>query len=89
MTDVTPPRAFVGVQPCRVADTRGNGAPDRRAAILHEQRTSYLDVTGPCGIPGGADAISVNFSVVSPGGTRRALPSGLADRVSLRRRRRS
>ena len=68
MTDVTPPRAFIGIQPCRVADTRGNGAPITGGIFANSQQRTW-DVTGICGIPAGADAISVNFSVVSPAGT--------------------
>jgi len=68
MTDVTPPRAFVGIQPCRVADTRGNGAPITGGIFANSQARNWT-VWGICGIPSGADAISVNFSVVSPAGT--------------------
>jgi hypothetical protein len=64
MTDVTAPRAFIGTQPCRVADTRGNGAPIQ-GGIFPNSGLRTWDVTGICGIPAGADAISVNFSVVS------------------------
>jgi hypothetical protein len=64
MTDVTPPRAFIGVQPCRVADTRGNGAPIQ-GGIFPNSGLRTWDLTGICGIPAGADAISVNFTVVS------------------------
>jgi hypothetical protein len=64
MADVTPPRAFIGIQPCRVVDTRGNGAPIT-GGILPDSGLRNWDLTGICGIPAGADAISVNFSVVS------------------------
>jgi len=64
MTDVTPPRPFVGIQPCRVADTRGNGAPIQGGIFANSEARNW-DVTGICGIPAGADAISVNFTVVS------------------------
>jgi hypothetical protein len=68
MTDVTPPRAFIGVQPCRVADTRGNGAPIQGGIFANSAQRTW-DVTGICGIPAGADAISVNFTVVSVAAT--------------------
>lgn len=68
MTDVTPPRAFIGIQPCRVADTRGNGAPITGGIFADSEQRTW-DVTGICGIPAGADAISVTFTVVSPVGT--------------------
>ena len=68
MTDVTAPRAFIGITPCRVADTRGNGAPIQ-GGIFPNSGLRNWDVTGICGIPAGADAISVNFSVVSTAAT--------------------
>jgi hypothetical protein len=68
MADVTPPRAFIGIQPCRVADTRGNGAPIQ-GGIFPDSGLRTWDVTGICGIPAGTDAISVNFSVVSAAAT--------------------
>ena len=68
MADVTSPRVFIGIQPCRVADTRGNGAPIQGGIFANSQQRTW-DVTGICGIPAGTDAISVNFSVVSPAGT--------------------
>jgi hypothetical protein len=71
MTDVTSPRAFIGVQPCRVADTRGNGAPIQ-GGIFPNSGLRTWDVTGICGIPAGADAISVNFTVVAAAG----IPAG-------------
>lgn len=71
MTDVTDPRAFIGIQPCRVADTRGNGAPIQ-GGIFPNSGLRTWDVTGICGIPAGADALSVNFTVVAAGG----IPAG-------------
>jgi hypothetical protein len=68
MTDVTSPRAFIGIQPCRVADTRGNGAPIQGGIFANSESRNWM-VWGICGIPSGADAISVNFTVVSPAGT--------------------
>jgi hypothetical protein len=64
MTDVTSPRLFVGITPCRVADTRGNGAPIQGGIFANSEQRDWT-VWGICGIPSGADAISVNFSVVS------------------------
>jgi len=64
MTDVTDPRAFVGLQPCRVADTRGNGAPIQ-GGIFPNSGLRTWDLTGICGIPSGVEAISVNFTVVA------------------------
>ena len=72
MTDATPPRVFIGIQPCRVADTRGNGAPIQGGIFANgEVRTWSL--MGVCGIPAGVEAISANFTVTgSPDG---AFPS--------------
>ncbi len=66
MVDVAGPRAFVPVRPCRVADTRGNGAPIT-GGILGNSESRTWSVGGICGIPNGLDAaaISVNFTVVS------------------------
>jgi hypothetical protein len=63
MTDVTSPRLFVGIQPCRVTDTRGNGAPIQGGIFANSAQRTW-DVTGICGIPAGADALSVNFTVI-------------------------
>jgi hypothetical protein len=71
MADVTSPRLFIGVQPCRVADTRGNGAPIT-GGIFPNSGLRTWDLTGICGIPAGADAISVNFTVVAAAG----IPAG-------------
>ena len=68
MTDATPPRAFVAIVPCRIADTRGNGAPIQGGIFANSEARNW-SVWGSCGIPISADAISVNFTVVSPPGT--------------------
>ena len=66
MTDITPPRLFVGIRPCRIADTRGNGAPIT-GGIFGNSESRPWSVAGVCGIPNStrASAISVNFTVVS------------------------
>jgi len=63
MTDVTQGIGFVGITPCRVADTRGNGAPIQ-GGIFPDSGLRTWDLTGICGIPAGTDAVSVNFTVV-------------------------
>jgi hypothetical protein len=63
MTDVTQGIGFVGITPCRVADTRGNGAPIQ-GGIFPDSGLRTWDLTGICGIPAAADAVSVNFTVV-------------------------
>ena len=80
MTDVTSPRVFVAVAPCRLADTRGidmfTGQAGGPALSSFAERNFQL--TGspsgvspfagcPAGtIPSGADAVSLQFTVVFP-----------------------
>jgi hypothetical protein len=71
MTDVTPGIGFVGIQPCRVADTRGNGAPITGGIFPNSGQRTW-DVTGLCGLPAGVSALSVNFTVVAAAG----IPAG-------------
>ncbi len=70
MTDVIAPRAFVAVQPCRIADTRGNGAPIQGGTFGSSESRNW-SVGGVCGLPNGFNpaAISVNFTVVSAAAT--------------------
>lgn len=59
---------FYTLTPCRVLDTRNpNGALGGPALPASGQRT--FDVTGTCGIPNAAKAISVNVTVVGPAAT--------------------
>jgi len=71
MGAVTSPLPFIGLQPCRVADTRGNGAPIQGGIFTNSESRNWM-VSGICGIPSGAGAISVNFTVVAAGG----IPAG-------------
>lgn len=72
MTDATPPRVFIGVQPCRLVDTRtgsgfpaGFGPPSLSPGV---QRSFDLD-NGPCpGLPSGIDAYSLNVTVTNTAG---------------------
>jgi hypothetical protein len=80
MTDITPPRVFVGLQPCRIVDTRGNGAPIQGGIFANGQTRTWM-ITGVCGIPPGTDAISANFTVTGspaapPGAILTAWPTG-------------
>jgi hypothetical protein len=72
MTDVSPGIGFVAMQPCRIADTRGNGAPIQGGIFANGEARDWT-VTGLCGIPTGADAVSVNFTVIGSPGT---IPAG-------------
>jgi len=92
MTDVTPPRVFVGVQPCRVADTRGNGFTGQAGppALNTGPRTfqvagTVAGVPAPCGIPAGAEAVSFQFTIVFPNtaGNLIAWPGGAAPTISV------
>ena len=67
MTDVSEPRVFVAVQPCRVADTRGNGAPIT-GGIFANSTTRTWDLSGICGLPESVAAVSANFTVVAAAG---------------------
>jgi hypothetical protein len=65
----TPPIAFVAIQPCRLADTRGTGGlftgpfgPPALAALTPR----VFPVAGYCGIPNTAQAVSANLTVTQP-----------------------
>jgi hypothetical protein len=71
--------SYVGIAPCRVVDTRGNGfggayGPPSLAA--GSPRTFVI--TGECGIPSNAQAVVVNLTVILPTaeGFLTAFPSG-------------
>jgi hypothetical protein len=71
MADFTPPRAFIGVQPCRLVDTRsgafpaGFGPPNLSPGV---ERVFDL-LNGPClGLPNLMEAYSLNITVVTPSG---------------------
>jgi hypothetical protein len=67
--DVTNPLPFVGLAPCRILDTRGNGfsgayGPPSLAAGVHRDFT----LSGQCGIPSGSGAVSLNVTVTNTKG---------------------
>lgn len=68
MTDVTDPRAFIGIAVCRLLDTRppANNPLDGDGAYGADEIRTYT-LTGFCGIPIGADAVSLNLTVTSTG----------------------
>ncbi len=79
------PLPFLDVTPCRIADTRGNGftgayGPPSLAA--NASRTFVI--TGHCGIPATAEAVSFNFTAsnVSAAGDLRVFPPGIVPLVS-------
>jgi hypothetical protein len=66
MADATPPRAFIGLPPCRIVDTRGNGAPIQGGRITGGADVRNYALPGICGVPAGVVAVSLNFTVVGP-----------------------
>jgi hypothetical protein len=75
----TPPRPFIGVTPCRVADTRGNGFTGAYGPpALVANATRSFAFAGQCGIPAGAEAVSFNFGALNVGGAGdlRVFPAG-------------
>ncbi len=70
---------FFAVPPCRLADTRGNGFSGAFGPPLVGSSTVRdFPVTGSCGIPASAQAVSFNFTVVNAlgAGFLLAFPSG-------------
>lgn len=65
--DATSPRSFIGLPPCRIVDTRGNAAPIQGGIYAPGEERSYV-LTGICGLPVGADAVSLNITVTQTGG---------------------
>src|SRR5512143_1198203 len=80
--DITSPRAFIGVTPCRVVDTRGaNGTFGGPIFAAGETRTYPLSTNPACpGFPAAATiaGYSVNITVTQTAGTGfvSAFPSG-------------
>jgi hypothetical protein len=70
---------YFTLAPCRVVDTRDVGAPIG-GPVLDGQQTRTFAVTGSCGIPATARALSVNVAVTQPtsGGNVRLFPEGQA-----------
>jgi hypothetical protein len=67
---LTAPSSFVGITPCRIVDTRGNGfggsyGPPSLAAGLPRD----FILPGRCDIPANALAVSLNLTVVLPTGS--------------------
>jgi hypothetical protein len=76
-TAAPPPADFYTVPPCRVVDTRDAPGPYGGPALLSNERRE-IDLTGQCGIPGDAQAVSVNVTAVTPQGPGflRLFPAG-------------
>ena len=65
----TPPLYFVGLNPCRLADTRGNGfsGPYGPPALTQGVPRNFV-LTGQCGISATAQAVSLNVTVTNTQG---------------------
>jgi hypothetical protein len=61
------PLPFVAVTPCRLVDTRGNGAP-LTGGFLPAATVRTYTLVGLCNIPADAKAISLNATAVKPVG---------------------
>ena len=73
------PLPFIALTPCRVADTRGNGFTGQYGPpSLTANATRSFTITGQCGVPATAAAVSFNFAAlnVGAGGDLRVFPAG-------------
>ena len=79
---ITPsPLPFIGITPCRVADTRGNGFSGAYGPpSIGANTTRTFVILGQCGISASAAAVSFNFTAldVSGAGDLRVFPAGSA-----------
>ena len=74
-----PPLPFIALNPCRVADTRGNGFTGAFGPPpLVANATRTFTIAGQCGVPSTAAAASFNFAAlnVSAAGDLRVFPAG-------------
>ncbi|HEX2609642.1 MAG TPA: hypothetical protein VHK68_01435, partial [Gemmatimonadales bacterium] len=75
--DLTSTLTFVGIQPCRVVDTRGNGftgdygSPNLSVGVPRTfvMTGTLTGVPVQCGIPTTAKAVALNATAVATGGT--------------------
>jgi hypothetical protein len=60
---------FIGLYPCRIADTRGNGFTGAFGPpSLGAGAPRNFPLAGTCGIPAGVNAVSLNVTVTNPQG---------------------
>src|SRR5438034_2236323 len=69
LADATPPLPFIGLPPCRILDTRGNGAPIQGGIFTGGSDVRNYTIPPICGVPSGVAAVSLNFTVTGPGQT--------------------
>jgi len=62
----TPSEPFIGIDPCRIVDTRGNGFTGQYGPpSLSAGASRNFTLTGQCGIKGSAVAVSLNITVTN------------------------
>ncbi len=76
--------SFYPATPCRVADTRGAAGPFGGPTMTAEQSRDFAVPASGCGMPAGASAYSLNFTVVPKGylGYLTTWPAGQAAPVA-------
>ena len=67
MAAITSPLPFIGLTPCRIADTRNAPGPYGAPALAAGAPRNFT-LTGQCGIPAGASAASLNITVTNTQG---------------------
>jgi hypothetical protein len=93
MADISEPVAFIPIDPCRIADTRGGTFTGQAGGpLLTAQVPRTFQVAGfvpgipvQCGVPAGAKAASFQFTIVLPShdGNLIAWPAGPAPQTSV------
>jgi hypothetical protein len=59
------PFQFHSLTPCRIVDTRGPAGP-KGAPALQSLTPRNFPIQGECGVPEGAEAVSLNVTIVHP-----------------------
>jgi Chaperone of endosialidase len=68
-TQAYSPLPFIGLTPCRIADTRGNGFTGPYGPpSLSQGSPRNFPLSGQCGIPSSASAVSLNITVTNTQG---------------------
>jgi len=72
---VSMPSRYYVLSPCRAVDSRGPDGPYGGPALWPGEVRSFL-LAGVCGVPGSANAVAANVTVVQPGaeGSLRVMP---------------
>jgi hypothetical protein len=66
MADVSNPLPFIPVDPCRIADTRGNGFTGQYGTPALSANTSRtFTIRGQCSVSSAARAVSLNLTIVN------------------------